>query len=147
MTLLSVSPINSCLVQASHKRKRIHGLHVRFCTQPQDIIYTYSQTDYDRSGLYSNIDEQDRKEKFTRAISIFCEQEILFQMMTSQKQQPIIKNIKKSNKIRPNLVINTNNLQDPLYFTNLTTDYQKHTQSYYRSKVNDLEEEIGVITR
>jgi hypothetical protein len=111
---------NSCLV-SSRKRKRTSELHVRFCTQPTSIIYTYSQTDYDRSGLFPDTQQNEKQQQqfiFTLSIN--------FVQPTEQPQQPLFKK-KKSNN-RPKLSIDTSNLQGPLYFTNMSTNHQKKKQ-------------------
>lgn len=118
MTTLAIIPTNPCLVQSSRKRKRTTGLHVRFCTQPQNIIYTYSQSDYDRSGLVPDIDSQQQKQQYILALSIN-----LFQ--NEEQVHPTATMKSKINNKRPKLSIDTSNLSGPLYFTNMTTNHQK----------------------
>ncbi|KAG2230240.1 hypothetical protein BDF21DRAFT_423961 [Thamnidium elegans] len=124
MTTISMLPNNndtSCLV-SSRKRKRRAELHVRFCTQPEVIVYTYSQSDYDRSGLFPDTKKEDQQK-----------QQFIFRLSINfvQNQQEIIdpplfkKKSKFNNNQRPKLSIDTSNLHGPLYFTNMTTNHQK----------------------
>ncbi|GAA5808290.1 hypothetical protein MFLAVUS_001680 [Mucor flavus] len=127
MTTISMVPNNnndgSCLV-SSRKRKRRAELHVRFCTQPEVIVYTYSQSDYDRSGLFPDAKNEDQqKQQFIFRLSINFVQnqpEII-------EQPPLFKKKSKfnNNNQRPKLSIDTSNLHGPLYFTNMTTNHQK----------------------
>lgn len=132
MTTLAIIPSNnnssSCLV-SSRKRKR--ELHVRFCTQPQSIIYTYSQTDYDRSGLFPDTKEEDQPKQqqqfiFTLSINFVQPTTSINDKQVETEQQPLFKKKKsKFNSNRPKLSIDTSNLQGPLYFTNMSTNHQK----------------------
>lgn len=109
---------NSCLV-SSRKRKR--ELRVSFCTQPENIVYTWSQTDYDRSGLFPDIKKQDQQFIFTLSINFV-------QKPQKIEEQPIFKKKSKfnnNNNQRPKLSIDTSNLNGPLYFTSMTTNHQK----------------------
>ncbi|KAI8971385.1 hypothetical protein BDB01DRAFT_811627 [Pilobolus umbonatus] len=108
---------NSCIVSTKRKRP---NLHVSFCTLPQIVIYTHSQSDYDRSGLFpetpinNNVYNNDNKS-------------LIFTLSINFVNTPIINTQKiklKSNK-RPKLSIDTSNLQGPLYFTNMTTNHQR----------------------
>lgn len=122
MTTLAINNNNSCLA-SSRKRKRTSELHVRFCTQPQAIVYTWSQSDYDRSGLFPDTtettEEDCQPQQFIFALSI----NIIQPTTQPQEEQPIFK--KKSKLNRPKLSIDTSNLHGPLYFTNMTTNHQK----------------------
>ncbi|KAG0735047.1 hypothetical protein G6F57_014558 [Rhizopus arrhizus] len=111
----------SCLA-TSHKRKRSSNHHVRFCTQPQMIIHTYSQSDYDRSGLLFDIQQNKRKKEikdsFIFALSInFVQNDFI----------PPKDKARFTNK-RPKLSIDTSNLSGPLYFTNMTTHHPKEEE-------------------
>ncbi|KAI9356652.1 hypothetical protein BD770DRAFT_389819, partial [Pilaira anomala] len=124
MTTISILPNNndnSCLV-SSRKRKRREELHVRFCTQPEVIVYTYSQSDYDRSGLFP--DDNTKKEDQQKQQFIF---RLSINFVQQQPEQPLFKKKSKfnNNSQRPKLSIDTSNLHGPLYFTNMTTNHQK----------------------
>lgn len=112
---------NSCLAQSSRKRKR---LHVSFCTQPQNIIYTYSQSDYDRSGSFPDFEEQ--QQSYILALKI----NFIPQLPKKLPETP--------NK-RPKLTIDTSNLSGPLYFTNMTTNHQK--------KKIEIDNDVDIVTR
>lgn len=136
MTALAIIPTNSCLVQPSRKRKRTSGLHVSFCTQPQNIIYTYSQSDYDRSGLMPDMESQQQKQQYIVAL--------LFQQNDKEPVQcktPIKAKINK----RPKLSIDTSNLSGPLYFTNMTTNHQKKPFIQEEPEIN--EDGIDTLTK
>jgi hypothetical protein len=125
-------PNNSCLVQPSRKRKRPSEHHVRFCTQPQSIIYTWSQSDYDRSGFY--IPETNQKQFiFTLSINF-----------VHQPKENLNEKKPKFNSKRPKLSIDTTNLQGPLYFTKMTTNHQKQMQTEHKE---DEKEEVDLLTR
>jgi TFIIF-interacting CTD phosphatase-like protein len=121
-----VIPNSSCIVQPSRKRKRPSEHHVRFCTQPQSVIYTWSQSDYDRSGFY--IPETNPQQQLIFTLSInFVHKET--------------QNKPKFNSKRPKLSIDTTNLQGPLYFTKMTTNHQKQMQA------EEDKEEVDHLTR
>ncbi|GAA5802729.1 hypothetical protein HPULCUR_008203 [Helicostylum pulchrum] len=131
MTAISMVPNNnnnngSCLI-SSRKRKRRAELHVRFCTQPEVIVYTYSQSDYDRSGLFPDAKKEDQqKQQFIFRLSINFVQnqpEIIQQPPLFKKKSKFNNN--NNNSQRPKLSIDTSNLHGPLYFTNMTTNHQK----------------------
>ncbi|CAO3609683.1 unnamed protein product [Mucor hiemalis] len=128
MTTFAIIPSNnnnSCLV-SSRKRKRASELHVRFCTQPQSIVYTYSQSDYDRSGLFPDTKKEDQQkhQQFIFTLSINFIQNAIHEQ--PQEEQPLLKKKKsKFNNNRPKLSIDTSNVHGPLYFTNMTTNHQK----------------------
>lgn len=129
-------PNSSCLVQSSRKRKRPSEQHVRFCTQPQNVIYTWSQSDYDRGGFYIP-DSSQQQVIFTLSIN-FVHQP------NENVNQKMAKKPKFTNK-RPKLSIDTTNLQGPLYFTNMTTNHQKQMQAEYKKE--DEKEDIDLLTR
>ncbi|OBZ91462.1 hypothetical protein A0J61_00512 [Choanephora cucurbitarum] len=110
---------SSCLIDSSRKRKRSSGLHVHFSTQPQSIIYTYSQSDYDRSGL---VPEKNGHQ--TNRIFLAFSINIVSNPIHPTDVNYVTKKQKKHAK-RPKLTIDTTNLQGPLYFTKLTTNHQK----------------------
>lgn len=142
-----MSTINSCLTTsttACRKRKRTSDSHVRFSTQPQSIIYTYSQSDYDRSGLsFPQIQTQHDKQKFILALAINF---VGFDAPppSPPAEQPAF--TKKPKSKRPKLSIDTANLQGPLYFTNMTTNHQKKSLSSPPSPVEEVEE-IDIVTK
>ncbi|KAI8987256.1 hypothetical protein BDF20DRAFT_909896 [Mycotypha africana] len=158
----------SCLVQSlsSKKRRSPDFRRVHFCTQPQRIIYTYSHSDYDRSGPFYDIFEHYAKEKFIVALSISFVQ---LQKESKQKQeqqrpkpftsttsittisqktelpadntrpkQRTVEEQKLGKRKRPNLSVDTTNMS-PLYLTNLTTNYQSkrlRLQSFKREDIS-----------
>ncbi|KAG2213886.1 uncharacterized protein EV154DRAFT_509154 [Mucor mucedo] len=114
---MTILPNNTSCLVSSRKRKR--ELHVSFCTQPENIVYTWSQSDYDRSGLFPDIKKQDQQFIFTLSIN--------FVQKPQEMEQPLIKKKSKFNNSqqRPKLSIDTSNLSGPLYFTGMTTNHQK----------------------
>ncbi|KAK4518824.1 pyruvate carboxylase [Mucor velutinosus] len=145
-----MSITTSCLITsnaACRKRKRSLGSHVRFSTQPQSIIYTYSQSDYDRSGLSSpEIQTQHDKQKFILALAINFVGSVA-SPPSPPAEQPAF--VKKSKNKRPKLSIDTTNLQGPLYFTNMTTNHQKKALASPPSPVEGVDEleELDIITK
>ncbi|KAF1804621.1 hypothetical protein V8B55DRAFT_1586527 [Mucor lusitanicus] len=142
-----MSTTTSCLMTnntACRKRKRSLDSHVRFSTQPQSIIYTYSQSDYDRSGLsFPEIQTQHEKQKFILALSInFVGSDA--SPPSPPAETPIF--VKKPKNKRPKLSIDTTNLQGPLYFTNMTTNHQKKALASPPSPVEEVEE-VDIITK
>ncbi|KAI9480710.1 MAG: hypothetical protein EXX96DRAFT_563848 [Benjaminiella poitrasii] len=146
MTAITMLPTNPCLVKTCRKRKRSTGLHVRFCNQPQNIIYTYSQADYDRSGLFPNSGEHEQKRQFIVSLSISHQKQDHPQMIIQQPILSATKKSKKSGKNRPSLSIDTSNLHGPLYFTKMTTNHQKNLKICWDAEVDDLKEEVDAIT-
>ncbi|KAI8339462.1 hypothetical protein BC941DRAFT_420561 [Chlamydoabsidia padenii] len=122
-------PINESLSCTIHDRKRKrrtsdgNPLQVRFCTQPNEIIDTYSPVEYDRSGLFST-DNSDgiKSDNIILTLSIGFVTPLSCQPTSTPP--PVIKN--KSDRKRPKLSIDTSNIHDgPLYFTSMTTNHQK----------------------
>lgn len=114
---MTILPNNTSCLVSSRKRKR--ELHVSFCTQPENIVYTWSQSDYDRSGLFPDIKKQDQQFIFTLSIN--------FVQKPQELEQPQFKKKSKFNtsQQRPKLSIDTSNLNGPLYFTGMSTNHQK----------------------
>lgn len=130
MTTFAIIPSNNSCLVSSRKRKRASELHVRFCTQPQSIVYTYSQSDYDRSGLFPDTKKEDQQkhQQFIFTLSINFVQKANNEQ--PQEEQPLFKKKKsKFNNNRPKLSIDTSNLNGPLYFTNMTTNHQKKQEA------------------
>ncbi|GAN09617.1 hypothetical protein MAM1_0278c09148 [Mucor ambiguus] len=129
---------------ACRKRKRSLDSHVRFSTQPQSIIYTYSQSDYDRSGLsFPETQTQHDKKKFILALAInFVGSDA--SPPSPPAEQPTF--VKKSKNNRPKLSIDTTNLHGPLYFTDMTTNHQKKALVSPPSPVEEVEE-VDIITK
>ncbi|KAI8365789.1 hypothetical protein BD560DRAFT_401742 [Blakeslea trispora] len=122
---------SSCLTHSSRKRKRSPDLHVHFSTQPQSIIYTHSQSDYDRSGLLPDISDQQPSRIFL-AFSI----NIVSNPIPPTDSECVTEKQKKHAK-RPKLTIDTGNLQGPLYFTKLTTNHQKGKKEQFDDEEMD----------
>lgn len=141
----TMSTANPCLMTSNttcRKRKRSLDSHVRFSTQPQSIIYTYSQSDYDRSGL-SFPEIQHDKQKFILALAInFVGSDA--SPPSPPAEQPTFS--KKPKNKRPKLSIDTTNLKGPLYFTNMTTNHQKKALASPPSPVEEVEE-VDIITK
>jgi hypothetical protein len=127
MTTLAISNNNNSCLVSSRKRKRTSELHVRFCTQPQSIVYTWSQSDYDRSGLFPETTTMKKEDhqQFIFTLSINFIQQNQAQDI-EEPEQHVFK--KKSKLNRPKLSIDTSSLHGPLYFTNMTTNHQKKNE-------------------
>jgi hypothetical protein len=142
MTTTTTTTATSCLINTTNtcrKRKRSSESHVRFSTQPQSIIYTYSQSDYDRSGLLPEIQPQHEKQQFIFTLAINF---VRHPPLTPIKEQQKLK--KSSPTKRPKLSIDTSNLQGPLYFTNMTTNHQKKMNFF---QPEDEKEDIDIVTK
>ncbi|KAL0076568.1 hypothetical protein J3Q64DRAFT_1770458 [Phycomyces blakesleeanus] len=102
-------------------------LQVRFCPQPS-VMYTYSQSDYDRSGLFPENSSE---------ISII--KPILFTVSVNflapkSHSTATPRTIRKKKISRPKLTIDTSSLHGPLYFTSMTTNHEK------KERLMDIEE-------
>ncbi|KAI8639053.1 hypothetical protein BD408DRAFT_422039 [Parasitella parasitica] len=120
MTIATTSCLTTAIKTTCRKRKRSSESHVRFSTQPQSIIYTYSQSDYDRSGLLPVIQPQHEKQQFILTLAFN-----FVHSQPSQVDQKPMFNKKSTRNKRPKLTIDTSNLHGPLYFTSMTTNHQK----------------------
>lgn len=113
----------SCLAQNTTSRKR-KRLHVSFCTLPENVIYTHSQSDYDRGSSTDFFSDYHTPAYFFALKINFIPQE-----------QPIestsVTSDSSNNKKRPKLTIDTSNLSGPLYFTKMTTNHQKRREAAY----------------
>lgn len=138
-TSTTTAPCLTSSSNACRKRKRSSESHVRFSTQPQSIIYTYSQSDYDRSGLLPEIQPQHEKQQFIFTLAINF---VHHPPPTPTKVQQKLK--KSSPSKRPKLSIDTSNLHGPLYFTNMTTNHQKKMSF---SQPEDEKEDIDIVTK
>ncbi|CEP15200.1 hypothetical protein [Parasitella parasitica] len=141
MTIVTTSCLSTAIKTACRKRKRSSQSHVRFSTQPQSIIYTYSQSDYDRSGLLPDPQPQHEKQQFIVALA--------FNFVPSQsspvEQSPTF--VKKSTRNKkPKLSIDTSNLHGPLYFTNMTTNHQKKSIQAI-SPAEDEKDDFDILTK
>lgn len=141
MTTISILPNDTSCLVSSRKRKRRAELHVHFSTQPEVIVYTYSQSDYDRSGLFPDTKKEDQqKQQFIFRLSINFVQnqhEII--------EPPLFKKKSKfNNNQRPKLSIDTSNLHGPLYFTNMTTNHQKKKEIIIEEDENNA---IDLVTK
>ncbi|SAM01796.1 hypothetical protein [Absidia glauca] len=133
------SSSSSMIHDRKRKRRGSDGspLQVRFCTQPSEVIDTYSPVEYDRSGLFPSepVSLPAKNDNIILTLSFgfvtplsSCHQPQP-QPQLHQPSSPISKN--KANKKRPKLSIDTSNIHDgPLYFTNMTTNHQKKEQSH-----------------
>ncbi|KAI9496753.1 hypothetical protein BDB00DRAFT_785212 [Zychaea mexicana] len=118
------------------KRKRSASLHVRFCSEAPQVEYTYSQSDYDRSGLFPTVTPQDIENIYNSPVILA----VSFNMITtntttttttttkalSQKQTTPMPPLKRTKQQKPpRLSIDTSNIHGPLFFTSMTTNHQK----------------------
>lgn len=110
-------PSPSICSSNNKKRKRSTSLRVRFCLEQTRIAYTYSQSDYDRSGLFPVVDT----EKVVLTVSV-----VASPIQQGTPTTPVTDNkpIKKLQR-PPRLTIDTTNIEGPLFFTSLTTNHQK----------------------
>lgn len=137
MSTITLLPVSRSCISTTRKRKRSSELRVSFSTQPHSIIYTYSQSDYDRSGLFPDTPSVPSKESFIFAVSINF---VPAPLLTSSVVYPPKKK-RMSNK--PKLSIDTSNLHGPLYFTNMTTNHQKKEKAI----ADEHEEPVDSITK
>ncbi|KAI9319210.1 hypothetical protein BX666DRAFT_1924060 [Dichotomocladium elegans] len=103
------------------KRKRAASLHVRFCTDEPKVEYTYSRSDYDRSGLFPSVVDA---APMILAVSI----SVVAQPVKSTESLPpvdFIRPLKRNKSERPRLTIDTGSIHGPLFFTNLSTNHSK----------------------
>ncbi|KAJ8661401.1 hypothetical protein O0I10_002667 [Lichtheimia ornata] len=122
------------------KRKRSSSLHVRFCTEAPRVEYTYSQSDYDRSGLFPTItpDTQPpsvsspapppQQQQSTSKPSMILA--VSFSVVAHNDEKKGAEEVippTKRNKAqrRPRLTIDTSSIHGPLFFTNMTTNHKK----------------------
>ncbi|ORZ18600.1 hypothetical protein BCR42DRAFT_411234 [Absidia repens] len=138
------------MVDLKRKRRDSGVLRVRFCTEPCKIIDTYSPFEYNRGGLFPDIDHDEENDTHYQHASDYNHNNIIltfsfgFMSPTSSRQShqspatPILPSQtssaaakrNKGDKKKPKLSIDTSNIQDgPLYFTNMTTNHQKNEQA------------------
>lgn len=117
------------------KRKRSSSLHVRFCTEAPRVEYTYSQSDYDRSGLFPTITPdtqpsvsspapppQSTKPSMILAVSFSV---VAHNDEKKGAEQAIPPTKRNKAQRRPRLTIDTSSIHGPLFFTNMTTNHKK----------------------
>lgn len=106
---------NNTILVNPKKRKRAASLRVRFCVQQPKVAYTYSQTDYDRSGLFS-----------TDAIRSIPTPVIVTLSVIPPSETSTVTSCEppKKRKQPPKLKIDTSNIHGPLFFTSMTTNHQ-----------------------
>ncbi|CAO3598949.1 unnamed protein product [Absidia cylindrospora] len=146
---------SSMIADRKRKRRDRGVLRVRFCTEPCEVIDTYSPFEYNRGGLFPDVDHDEENVNHYQHSSdynhsnhnnnIILTFSFGFMSPTSSCQShrsptsPILprqtssSEIKrnKGDKKKPKLSIDTSNIQDgPLYFTNMTTNHQKNEQPF-----------------
>ena len=133
------SSSNTCS-SMTKKRKRSSSLHVRFCTEAPRVEYTYSQSDYDRSGLFPTItpDAQapispppsqstNAKPSMILAVSfsVVTHNNDNAKNINSGVEESIPPTKRNKAQRRPRLTIDTSSIHGPLFFTNMTTNHKK----------------------
>ncbi|KAG2227442.1 hypothetical protein INT45_007467 [Circinella minor] len=109
------------------KRKRSTSLHVRFCSEEPQVEYTYSQSDYDRSGLFPTVTPQDIEKIYNNPVILAVSFNITTPVVAQEPPQPQVPRPMKRTKQQkpPRLSIDTSTIHGPLFFTNMTTNHQK----------------------
>ncbi|KAI9029718.1 hypothetical protein CLU79DRAFT_735655 [Phycomyces nitens] len=109
-------------------------LQVRFCPQPS-VMYTYSQADYDRSGLFpENTDMSSFIKPILFTVSVNF-------MAPKPHSMATPRTIRKKKISRPKLTIDTSSLHGPLYFTGMTTNHEKKERLMDIEESDSLEED------
>ncbi|KAI7870915.1 hypothetical protein BDF14DRAFT_1740767 [Spinellus fusiger] len=144
----AASAASSCIMRTSRKPRRVLPLQVRFCPQPS-VMYTYSQADYDRSGLFPENPSISKLSYPPKPILLT----VSVNFMPTSKSHPTATSshtIRKKKMLqRPRLTIDTSNLHGPLFFTNMTTHHEKKEKFDYEDSdiLTDKEDEEWVLTR
>ena len=112
---------------SGNKRKRSTSLHVRFCSEAPQVEYTYSQSDYDRSGLFPTVTPQDIEKIYNNPVFLAVSFNITTPVVAQEPPQPQASRPMKRTKQQkpPRLSIDTSAIHGPLFFTNMTTNHQK----------------------
>ncbi|KAI9265261.1 hypothetical protein BDA99DRAFT_508164 [Phascolomyces articulosus] len=127
----STSSCAASSISSGNKRKRSTSLHVRFCSEAPQVEYTYSQSDYDRSGLFPTVTSQDIEKIYNNPVIVAVSINITTPTTTTTTtttvpQPPAPRPMKRSKQQKPpRLSIDTSNIHGPLFFTNMTTNHQK----------------------
>ncbi|CDS05760.1 hypothetical protein LRAMOSA08288 [Lichtheimia ramosa] len=134
----STTPSSNTCSTMTKKRKRSSSLHVRFCTEAPRVEYTYSQSDYDRSGLFPTItpDAQppvlptppqstNAKPSMILAVSFSVLAHNDDKNSNSGAENSVPPTKRNKAQRRPRLTIDTSSIHGPLFFTNMTTNHKK----------------------
>ncbi|KAI8139817.1 hypothetical protein BJV82DRAFT_625127 [Fennellomyces sp. T-0311] len=121
------------------KRKRSTSLHVRFCSEAPQVEYTYSQSDYDRSGLFPTVTAEDIQKIYTNPVIVAVSINMITPAPPAATAMPPLKRTKQQRP--PRLSIDTSKIHGPLFFTNMTTNHQKKTLPPMTPVDNDDQDE------
>ncbi|KAI8099887.1 uncharacterized protein BX664DRAFT_322333 [Halteromyces radiatus] len=128
---------SSSLLMDRKRKRSSSGLRVHFCTKPQEIIDTYSSSEYNRSGLFPDYHQDNHSSKdFILTLS--------FGFLSPPSSPPTIstKKAKVDKKKKPKLSIDTSTIHDgPLYFTNMTTNHQKKDQQQQHQLMTPIDDD------
>ncbi|ORZ02830.1 hypothetical protein BCR43DRAFT_429739 [Syncephalastrum racemosum] len=142
MPLATTAPrLSSAFLSSGNKRKR--SLRVHFCVEQPRVAYTYSQSDYDRSGLFcdvtpiSPIVPQQTQQHDASIIPVHATITVVSLSVTTH---PAGSPTSKKQKNKPRLSIDTSSIHGPLYLTNLTTNHQKRSLNQDTTKDHEDDE-------
>lgn len=132
--------LTSACLSSGNKRKR--SLRVHFCVEQPRVAYTYSQSDYDRSGLFSDAAPMSPivPQQTQHDASIIPVHATITVVSLSVAAHPADAPINKKQKNKPRLSIDTSSIHGPLYLTNLTTNHQKRSLNQDTTKNHDDDE-------